>query len=92
MQAVKGKSIQATIPSKSNRFDFDWAFGPNSTQREVYDAMCRPLIENIFEGFNATVFAYGQTGSGKTHTMGSVAESAIQEGYICKLSIVAFAR
>jgi DNA replication protein DnaC len=80
VQSLKGKSVTASIPSKSNKFDFDWAFGPNSSQKEVYEQMCRPLIENIFEGFNATVFAYGQTGSGKTHTMGSVSETAVQEG------------
>ena len=38
--------------------------------------------QNIFEGFNATVFAYGQTGSGKTHTMGNVADNDLQEGII----------
>ena len=52
-----------SMSSRSNKFDFDWAFGPNSTQKELYDATCKPLISNIFEGFNATVFAYGQTGN-----------------------------
>ena len=28
-----------------------------------------PVIEQVLEGFNGTIFAYGQTGSGKTHTM-----------------------
>ena len=28
-----------------------------------------PLVEQLCDGFNCTVFAYGQTGSGKTHTM-----------------------
>ena len=75
---AKGKSIIAT----QKKFDFDWAFGPGSNQKEIYDATVSPLIENIFEGFNATVFAYGQTGSGKTYTMGNVAESSLQEGII----------
>ena len=39
-------------------------------------------LQNIFEGFNATVFAYGQTGSGKTHTMGNVADNDLQVGII----------
>ena len=30
-----------------------------------------PLVQGIFNGYNATVLAYGQTGSGKTYTMGS---------------------
>lgn len=28
-----------------------------------------PIIENVLEGYNGTIFAYGQTGTGKTHTM-----------------------
>lgn len=52
----------------------------NSTHQEIYDAMVNPLIDQIFQGFNATVFAYGQTGSGKTFTMGNVAEKRMQDG------------
>ncbi|EGZ29983.1 hypothetical protein PHYSODRAFT_310092 [Phytophthora sojae] len=29
------------------------------------------MIDQFFDGYNATVFAYGQTGSGKTYTMGN---------------------
>ncbi|POM67981.1 Kinesin-like protein [Phytophthora palmivora] len=29
------------------------------------------MIDEFFDGYNATVFAYGQTGSGKTYTMGN---------------------
>lgn len=43
--AHKGPSITANHPSRATKFDFDWAFGPNSTQHEVYDSMCKPLIE-----------------------------------------------
>ncbi|THU60131.1 hypothetical protein C4D60_Mb07t09390 [Musa balbisiana] len=28
-----------------------------------------PLVNDVLEGFNCTVFAYGQTGTGKTYTM-----------------------
>lgn len=31
--------------------------------------MIVPMLESVFEGFNATIFAYGQSGSGKTHTV-----------------------
>ncbi|KAM8866225.1 kinesin-like protein KIF27 isoform 1-T2 [Synchiropus picturatus] len=51
-------------------FDFDHAFGPAASQREVYESCVRPLVEALVEGFNATVFCYGQTGSGKTYTLG----------------------
>lgn len=28
-----------------------------------------PLIKEVLDGYNCTVFAYGQTGTGKTFTM-----------------------
>lgn len=52
-------------------FEFDSALSAEISQREVYEATARPLLEQFFKGYNATVLAYGQTGSGKTHTMGS---------------------
>ncbi len=48
---------------------FDAAFGPRSTQREVYAATTAPLVRAVLRGYNACVFAYGATGGGKTHTM-----------------------
>lgn len=50
-------------------FSFDHAFGPGSSQDEVYEACVGPLVESLVEGYNATVFCYGQTGSGKTYTL-----------------------
>ena len=78
----KSNSIQANIPSRSNKFDFDWVFNEKTVQSELYDSMCKPLIENIFMGFNATVLAYGQTGSGKTYTMGNASDGSFQQGVI----------
>ena len=37
----------------------------------LYDTCVAPLVEGLFEGFNASVLAYGPTGSGKTFTMGT---------------------
>ena len=52
-------------------FTYDYLYGPESTQADVYTGCIRPLVESAFAGYNATVLAYGQTGSGKTYTMGS---------------------
>ena len=29
----------------------------------------KPVVEDLFRGYNGTIFVYGQTSSGKTHTM-----------------------
>lgn len=54
---------------KYQQFFFDHVFDKNASQQEIYNKTTKPLLENIIEGFNATVFAYGATGSGKTYTM-----------------------
>ena len=50
-------------------FTFDAVYGPDSTQRAVYDEGAFSLVESVMSGYNGTIFAYGQTGCGKTHTM-----------------------
>ncbi|CAI9730583.1 KIF27 isoform X1 [Octopus vulgaris] len=59
-------------------FTFDYVHSAHSTQKDVYQSV-EPLVESIFEGYNATVFAYGQTGSGKTHTIGGFNLSSVSE-------------
>lgn len=41
----------------------------NSKQIDVYNQVVRPVINEVIEGYNCTIFAYGQTGTGKTFTM-----------------------
>ncbi|CAL0334066.1 unnamed protein product [Lupinus luteus] len=50
-------------------FAFDKVFGPNSQQNEVYEQAVSPIVYEVLEGYNCTIFAYGQTGTGKTYTM-----------------------
>ena len=56
-------------------YPFDKVFEPESTQYDVYDFTAKPIIKDVLNGFNGTIFAYGQTASGKTHTMeGNIAD------------------
>uniref|UniRef100_A0A8B9ZK35 Kinesin-like protein n=1 Tax=Anas platyrhynchos TaxID=8839 RepID=A0A8B9ZK35_ANAPL len=48
---------------------FDRVLPPNTTQEQVYNACAKPIVKDVLEGYNGTIFAYGQTSSGKTHTM-----------------------
>ncbi|XP_057471341.1 kinesin-like protein KIN-5B [Actinidia eriantha] len=64
----------AVLQSLTNKqvdrvFTFDKVFGPKAQQRSIYDQAIAPIVNEVLEGFNCTVFAYGQTGTGKTYTM-----------------------
>ena len=50
-------------------FAFDYVYGPDSSQGNVYETTARPAVQSVLEGYNATILAYGQTGTGKTFTM-----------------------
>jgi len=63
---VKEKSLSN---HQTKTFQFDKVFGVQSKQLEVYRAVVEPLILQVMQGYNCTVFAYGQTGTGKTFTM-----------------------
>ncbi|KAF9598448.1 hypothetical protein IFM89_027881 [Coptis chinensis] len=62
VQNIANKQIDRT-------FAFDKVFGPNSQQRELFDQAVSPIVNEVLEGYNCTIFAYGQTGTGKTYTM-----------------------
>ena len=44
-------------------------FGPTAHQKDLYEQAITPIVNEVLEGFNCTIFAYGQTGTGKTYTM-----------------------
>ncbi|XP_021745533.1 kinesin-like protein KIN-5B [Chenopodium quinoa] len=50
-------------------FTFDKVFGPKAQQRIIYDQAIAPIVREVLDGYNCTIFAYGQTGTGKTYTM-----------------------
>ncbi|CAN7101866.1 unnamed protein product [Brassica rapa subsp. narinosa] len=78
---VSGKP-QVQIGSHS--FTFDHVYGSTgSPSTEMYQECAAPLVDGLFQGYNATVLAYGQTGSGKTYTMGTgCGDSSTQTGIV----------
>lgn len=77
--------IRLTNPNVNEppkEFTFDGVFDWESKQIDVYDGTCRPIVEQVLEGFNGTVFAYGQTGTGKTFSMEGVASDPDLKGVI----------
>ncbi|KAK8961778.1 putative 125 kDa kinesin-related protein [Platanthera guangdongensis] len=62
MQNIANKQIDRT-------FVFDKVFGPASQQKDLFNQSISPIVNEVLEGYNCTIFAYGQTGTGKTYTM-----------------------
>ena len=61
-QNIAGKQTDRT-------YTFDKAFGPATHQEQLYEQAISPIVDEVLDGFNCTIFAYGQTGTGKTYTM-----------------------
>ncbi|KAJ1977155.1 hypothetical protein H4R34_003696 [Dimargaris verticillata] len=59
------------VGSGHKQFTFDYVFGQQSTQAEIYESSVVPLLDKFADGYNVTILAYGQTSSGKTYTMGT---------------------
>lgn len=55
--------------SVTKTFNFDQVYGGSASQEDVYESTVKPVVDEVLDGFNCTIFAYGQTGTGKTHTM-----------------------
>ncbi|KAF5736176.1 putative Chromosome-associated kinesin KLP1 [Tripterygium wilfordii] len=67
----------------SHCFMFDHVYGKGGSPSTAIFAECvAPLVDGLFQGYNATVLAYGQTGSGKTYTMGSGYKDGCHMGII----------
>ncbi len=71
MDALK---FSSSTPLRVFNFDFVHSSMLKSeknfaSQQKVFMDIGFPIIQNVFAGFNCSLFAYGQTGSGKSYTM-----------------------
>lgn len=70
LPVVKASSVDNTITAVKGTgrgqqrasFTFDNVFSSYTTQEQVFDATLKPVILDVLNGFESTVFAYGQTG------------------------------
>lgn len=87
---VSGKP-QVQIGTHS--FTFDHVYGSTgSPSSAMFEECIAPLVDGLFQGYNATVLAYGQTGSGKTYTMGTGFKDGCQTGIIPQVMNVLFSK
>ncbi|KAG8574893.1 hypothetical protein GDO81_009382 [Engystomops pustulosus] len=54
---------------KETQYSFKQVFGTQVTQKDLFDVVAKPLVEDVIRGKNGLLFTYGVTGSGKTFTM-----------------------
>ncbi|XP_078171368.1 P-loop containing nucleoside triphosphate hydrolases superfamily protein isoform X2 [Carex rostrata] len=74
---------QPQVQIGTHSFTFDHVYGSAGTPSSaMFDECVAPLVDGLFQGYNATVLAYGQTGSGKTYTMGTACREGSHVGLI----------
>ncbi|KAK3393839.1 putative kinesin-related protein bimC [Podospora didyma] len=69
---VKGNQVELSMGPNalSNKtYSFDRVFSQAADQTMIFDDVVQPILDEMLEGYNCTIFAYGQTGTGKTYTM-----------------------
>ena len=49
-----------------------WSIFQRENNEQLFQAVGRPAVTAVSDGFNATLLSYGQTGSGKTYSMGEI--------------------
>ncbi|XP_061343138.1 kinesin-like protein KIN-4A isoform X2 [Gastrolobium bilobum] len=91
------KDCVTVVPGKpqvqigAHSFTFDHVYGSTgSPSCAMFEECVAPLVDGLFQGYNATVLAYGQTGSGKTYTMGTGFKDGCQTGIVPQVMNVLF--
>ncbi|XP_052008375.1 kinesin-like protein KIF23 isoform X3 [Xyrauchen texanus] len=69
LHAPDGLKANRNGEYKETQYSFKKVFGIKTTQRELFEDVAKPLVEDLTHCKNGLLFTYGVTGSGKTHTM-----------------------
>lgn len=63
IKTTSEQQLDIVVDEASHIFQFDRVFGSDSDQLSVFEYTAIPLINDVLNGYNATIFAYGQTGA-----------------------------
>ncbi|XP_078406802.1 kinesin-like protein KIF20A [Cetorhinus maximus] len=63
------RSSERGIGQAVHKFTFSQIFGPETSQKMVFDVGMKSLVKEALEGQNCLVYTYGVSNSGKTHTI-----------------------
>uniref|UniRef100_A0AAR2KYM2 Kinesin-like protein n=1 Tax=Pygocentrus nattereri TaxID=42514 RepID=A0AAR2KYM2_PYGNA len=69
LHAPDGLKANRNGEFKETQYSFKKVFGIKTTQRELFEEVSKPLVEDLIHCKNGLLFTYGVTGSGKTFTM-----------------------
>lgn len=75
VKVVSPSTLTLCTPSGSRvirkdlSYQFKHIFTPQADQKEIFDHVAYPLIEDLLHAKNGLLFTYGVTGSGKTYTL-----------------------
>ncbi|XP_061088732.1 kinesin-like protein KIF20B [Conger conger] len=76
--SLSARLSDKSVPQTAQRFQFSKVYGPEATQRDIFDGTVKHLVKDVLEGGNSLVFTYGVTNAGKTFTfLGSESESGV---------------
>ncbi|KAI3996701.1 hypothetical protein MKX01_041001 [Papaver californicum] len=78
-EIIVEKASSESLSLFGQTFTFDSVADTGSSQKDIYQLVGAPLVENCLAGFNSSIFAYGQTGSGKTYTMWGPSKALLED-------------
>ncbi|KAM8851748.1 kinesin-like protein KIF20B isoform 3-T3 [Synchiropus picturatus] len=65
-------------PHVGQRFQFSQVYGPETTQRQLFQGTVQDLVKDVLDGGHSLLFTYGVTNTGKTYTfLGPDADAGI---------------
>ena len=68
----EGRTLRLRRPSSAHGYEYyplTHVFNRKSSQKEVFEYSCLPLVQGLFEGNSGLFLSYGKENGGKTHTM-----------------------
>eukprot|EP01038_Epipyxis_sp_PR26KG_P012262 gene12262-16442_t len=66
--SIDHSSIQLSTSNNTRSYKLDQVVDVHEGQEHVFKWVS-PLLDDVLQGYNGSLFTYGQTGTGKTHTM-----------------------
>jgi hypothetical protein len=80
------KSVQIKDVDNNTPFTFDQIFQSDSEQQDIYEDVGRPVVADVLEGYNATIFACTILGK----CCFCLSFSLLFTAYLCSTSFAAF--